>query len=174
MGDAFAGAICNEAAEGFEPIAQDRRPTQESLDLADGVVARRLGAQGLVFLGARNDLGVEAGELLHEAQVFGGEGVRARRVVHVQHPEDLPGVDQGDAEGGLDVDPLADEVVGLPVGPAAQVDRVTLGRDPSGDTLAEADADLVPELGLDAAARRESAGSRFAGRGASGCRPRPP
>lgn len=120
------------------------------LDLAHGVVAGRLAAQRLVLLGARDDLRVEVCQLLHEAQVFVAERVGAGRMVDIEDAEHLAGVDQRDAERRLHVDPFAQQVVLVAIGPATQMDRSAFRGDPARDALAERDADLRPELGLDA------------------------
>ena len=85
-----------ERVDLLEPFGQDRGPAEHALHLAHGVVAGGLAAERLVLLGAGDDLRVESGELLHEAEVFVAEGIRAGRVVDVEDAEHLARMDQRD------------------------------------------------------------------------------
>ena len=126
------------------------RAPQDLAHLAHGRVARRLAAQIGVLLRARDDLRVDARELLGEGEVGLVERVGARAVVQVQHAQHAAVREQRHAQRGFDVEPLAHDAEARAVGLAAQPQRAALLGDAAGDPLAEAHADLRPELGLDA------------------------
>ena len=140
-----------------DPLAQPPQAVRERLaagedraDLLDRGIARRLERERLVLLRARDDLRVEARELLGEREVVVAERVRARAVVQVQHAEHAAVVQERHRHRRLDVEPLAHDPEALAIGLAAQAQRPALGRDAPGDPFAERHADLRPQLALDA------------------------
>ena len=97
-----------------------------------------------MLLRARDDLGVEAPELLREREVVVVEGVGARGVVQVQHAQHAAVVHERHAQRALHIAALAQHAELFAVGAAAHLDRARFRRGAAGDAFAELHANLRP------------------------------